>query len=63
MHSYFETQCNYILFTKYLTSTNMHTAQQKKGHKKNYCSSIRGGLLCVIIKSLRLYNKLTACNI
>ena len=40
MHSYFET---HILFTKYLTSTNMRTAQQKKGHKKNYCSSIRGG--------------------
>ena len=34
MHSYFETQCKYLLITKYLTSTNMPTAQQKKGHKK-----------------------------
>ena len=25
--------CTVILFTKYLTSTNMPTAQQKKGHK------------------------------
>ena len=31
MHSYFETQCKYLLFTKYLTSTNMPTAQQNKG--------------------------------
>ena len=26
----FETLCMYLLFTKYLTSTNMPTAQQKK---------------------------------
>ena len=30
MHSYFETLGMYLLFTKYLTSTNMPTAQQKK---------------------------------
>ena len=30
MHSYFETLGKYLLFTKYLTSTNMPTAQQKK---------------------------------
>ena len=30
MHSYFESQCKYLLFTKYLTSTYMPTAQQKK---------------------------------
>ena len=34
MHSYFEILGKYFLFTKYLTSTNMPTAQQKKGHKK-----------------------------
>ena len=33
MHCYFETLGKYLLFTKYLTSTNMPTAQQKKGHK------------------------------
>ena len=27
---YFETLCKYLLFTMYLTSTNMPTAQQKK---------------------------------
>ena len=30
MHSYFKTLGKYLLFTKYLTSTNMPTAQQKK---------------------------------
>ena len=30
MHSYFENLGKYLLFTKYLTSTNMPTAQQKK---------------------------------
>ena len=34
MDSYFETLGKYLLFTKYLTSTNMPTAQLKKGHKK-----------------------------
>ena len=29
-----ETQCKYLLFTKYLTSTNMPTAQEKKGYNK-----------------------------
>ena len=43
----------------------MPTAQQKKGHKikKSYWSrtaQIREALLYVIIKSLRLCNKLTA---
>ena len=33
MHSYFETLGKYLLFTKYQTSTNMPTAQQKKGTK------------------------------
>ena len=33
MHSYFETLGKYLLFTKYLHSTNMPTAQQKKGYK------------------------------
>ena len=32
MHSYFETLGKYLLFTIYLTSTNIPTAQQKKGH-------------------------------
>ena len=30
MYSYFETLGKYLLFTTYLTSTNMPTAQQKK---------------------------------
>ena len=30
MHSYFETLGKFLLFTKYLTSTNMPTAQQKR---------------------------------
>ena len=64
MHSYFETQCKYLLFTKYLTSTNMPTAQQKKGHQINLkivpTGQIREVLLYVIINSVRLYNKLTA---
>ena len=30
MHSYFETLGKYLLFTMYLTSTNMPTTQQKK---------------------------------
>ena len=55
MHSYFETLGKYLLFTKYLASTNMPTAQQKKGHKiKNYWShtaQIREALLYIIIKS------------
>ena len=61
MHSYFETFGKYSLFTKFLTSTNMPTAQQKKGHKiKNkllipHCPDMRGSTLC-IIKSLRLSN-------
>ena len=46
----------------------MPTAQQKKGHKKKRKSigptaQIREALLYVIIKSLRLYNKLTAIKI
>ena len=52
-----------LLFTKYLTSTNMPTAQQKKGHKKkkNWSqTAVWVALLYVIIKSLRLCNKLTA---
>ena len=40
MHSYFESQCKYLFFTKYLTSTNMPTAQQKKGHKKTIGPSL-----------------------
>ena len=53
MHSYFETLGKY-LFTKYLTYTNMPTAQQNKGHKKNIrynTAQIREALLYVIIKS------------
>ena len=43
MHSYFETLGNYLLFTKFLTSTNMPTAQQKKGEKiKPYLPCIDG---------------------
>ena len=34
MHSYFETLGKYLLFTKYLTSTNMPTAQQEKRAQK-----------------------------
>ncbi len=34
MHSYFKTLGKYLLFTKYLTSTNMPTAQQEKRKKK-----------------------------
>ena len=30
MHSYLETLAKYLLFTTYLTSTNIPTAQQKK---------------------------------
>ena len=48
MHSYFKTLGKYLLFTKYLASTNMPTAQQKKGHKKMYLShtaQIREALL------------------
>ena len=33
MHSYFETLGKYLLFNKYLTSTNMLTTQQKRGNK------------------------------
>ena len=33
MRRYFETLGKYSLFTKYLTSTDIPTAQQKKGHK------------------------------
>ena len=33
MHSYFETLGKYLLFIKYLTSTNVPTTQQIKGHK------------------------------
>ena len=40
MHSYFETLGKYLLFTKYLTSTNMPTAQQKKSTKKREEESI-----------------------
>ena len=32
MPSYLVTLAKYLLFNKYLTSTNMPTAQQKKGH-------------------------------
>ena len=30
MHSYFETQCKYLLFTKYLTSTNAYCSAEKR---------------------------------
>ena len=33
MDSYFESFGKYLLFTKYLTSANMPTTQQKKGTK------------------------------
>ena len=33
MHSNFKTLGKYLLFTRYLSSTNMPTAQQIKGHK------------------------------
>ena len=50
MHSYFETLGKYLLFTKYLTSTNMPTAQQKKGHTKKvlvpHCPDKRGSTVC-----------------
>ena len=48
MHSYFET-------------LGKHTAQQNKGHKKywSHTAQIKEALLYVIIKSLRLCNKLT----
>ena len=49
MHSYFETQCKYSLFTKYLTSTNMPTDQQKKRAQKilvTHCPNKRGSTLC-----------------
>ena len=51
--SYFETFVKYLLFTKYLTSTNMPTAQQKKGHYLSHTAQIREALLYVTIKSLR----------
>ena len=55
MHRYLYTQCKYLLFTKYLTSTNMPTAQQKKrAQNLNYFShtaQIGEALLYVIIKS------------
>ena len=65
MYSYFETLCNYFLFSKYLTSTNMpaYCSGKKMGtQKNNYWSrttQIREAPLYVIIESLRLYNKLT----
>ena len=43
MHSYFETLGKYLLFSKFLTSTNMPTDQQQKGHKiKPYLPGIGG---------------------
>ena len=62
MHSYFEALGKYLVLTKYLTSKNMPTAQQKKVLKKekywSHTVQIREALLYVIIKSL--CNKLTA---
>ena len=49
MHSYFETQCKNLMITKYLSSTNMPTAQLKNGHKKvlvPHCPDKRGSTLC-----------------
>ena len=40
MHSYFETLGKYLLFSKYLTSTNMPTAQQEKRAQKKKKESI-----------------------
>ena len=50
MHSLFESLSNYLLFTKYLTSTNMPTAQQKNGIKKywSHTAQIIEALLYVI---------------
>ena len=58
MHSYFEALGKYLL-----TGTTMPTAQQKKRAQNYYWShtaQIREALLYVIIKSLRLCNKVTA---
>ena len=62
LESYFQTLGKYLLFTTYLTSTNMPTAQQKKGQKYywSHTAQIREVLLYVIIKSLRLCNKISA---
>ena len=56
MHSYFETFCK---FTKYQICLLL---SRKKAHKKYlfYTSQVREALLYVIIKSLRLCNKLNA---
>ena len=44
MHSYFETLGKYLLFSKFLTSTNMPTDKQQKGHKiKPYLPCCIGG--------------------
>ena len=59
MHSYFETLGKYLLFTKYLTNTNMPTAQQKKW-AQNWSHTAQIRELYCIVKSLRLCNKLTA---
>ena len=39
-----------LLFTKYLTSTHMHTAQQIKGHKKIVCPTKGDSTVCIATK-------------
>ena len=52
MYSYFETIGKYLLFTKYLTSTNMPNAQQNKiaiiKLLVPHCHDKRGSTVCTL---------------